>query len=203
MARRPVAMAPAAPRAAAAGRARPAGRRPSRPRSRDHEPGRGVRHEHRQQAVAAVAASAANAAQAAVRSASPRSRPGPDGRARGRLSTGRCSAGRRGAGRGRRSPAPTRSASARPPPRRAGAPLEQPDRRGVGRASGACRRARRCPTATATRTGISRTSRPSSAVPGQLRRAAGQDDPGRQHARPRRAASRCAAARRSRASGPR
>ena len=37
------------------------------------------------------------------------------------------------------------------------------------------------PAGAATRTGIWRTSRPSSAAPGQLRGAAGQDDPGRQH----------------------
>ena len=63
----------------------------------------------------------------AVRSASPRADPGPDRELRG-VSTGRCSGARRGAGRARPSPAPTRSASARP-------------RRGSRRPTGAARRA--------------------------------------------------------------
>ena len=48
------------------------------------------------------------------------------------------------------------------------------------------------PAGAATRTGIWSTSRPSSAAPASCGRAAGQDDPGRQHARRPRRASRCA-----------
>ena len=66
-------------------------------------------------------------------------------------------------------------------------PTEEPDRGAVGRRRAGCRRGRRRRSAPATRTGISRTSRPSSAAPGELRPAAGQDDPGREHPVRRRA----------------
>ena len=116
--------------------------------------------------------------------------------------TGRCSGARRGSGPAAHRPGPTRSASAR---RRQG--LRRPTR---------AARCRCCttgvssvstsppiPDGAATRTGISRTSRPSSATPASCAAPPVRITPGREHARRPRRASRCAAARTSRACAPR
>ena len=132
----------------------------------DHdEPGRRMRHEHGQQAVPGVDVARGTRRPPASGRPDLRGRT-PSGPISSRVPspTGRCSAGRRGCGPGHPSRAPTRSASAR-------------RRRASWRPTGAARRS--CcsagvssvstsppmPLGAATRTGISRTSRPSSAIP--------------------------------------